>query len=337
MMTTSAHRGTRRRPERFAALPLFLALTGLVAISAPARARDLPTSSDVVGTKAPPPVAQASPGILVSADWLSEHLHDPDVVVLHVDSRRASYDEGHVPGARFLAMDGLAWEGDPPVGTEMRTPAEIRAALEAVGLRDGQRVVVYGDNPLLAARAWMTLDVMGWGAEASMLDGGFGGWKEDGRAVSTEAPELASGSVTLHPRPDVVVDADWVLRRLDDPAVTIVDARSDAQYTGADAAQGGNGGLHAGHIPGAFNIDADSLMASRAVPRLRDLAGLEALFQASGAARGGTVVTYCVVGQRASVDYFVARLLGYDAKLYDGSWREWGSRDLPYVSGPSRR
>jgi len=323
----------RRRPGRLAALPLFLSLAATVAWTAiPARQLEASPS-----TKAPPPVTQVSPGILVSADWLSEHLDDPDVVILHVDGQRASYDEGHIPGARFLDMGGLAWEGDPPVGTEMRTPGEIRAALEAVGVRDGQRVVVYGGNPLLAARAWMTLDVMGWGAEASMLDGGFGGWKEDGRAVSTEAPTFASGSVTLHPRPDVVVDADWVLRRLDDPAVTIVDARSDAQYTGADATRGGNGGLHAGHIPGAFNIDADSLMASRAVPRLRDLDGLEALFHASGAAQGGTVVTYCVVGQRASFDYFVARLLGYDAKLYDGSWREWGSKDLPYVAGPSRR
>jgi thiosulfate/3-mercaptopyruvate sulfurtransferase len=70
---------------------------------------------------------------------------------------------------------------------------------------------------------------------------------------------------------------------------------------------------------------------------VRDRAGLEALFRASGAADGGTVVTYCVVGLRASFAYFVARLLGYDAKLYDGSWREWGSKDLPYVSGSSRR
>lgn len=280
-------------------------------------------------------VAQASPGMLVSAEWLSEHLDDPDVVVLSVEAQKERYDEGHIPGARFLDMDGLAWEGDPPVGTQMRTPAEIRSALEAAGVRDGQHVVVYSGNPLLAARAWTTLDVMGWGAHASMLDGGFGGWKEDGRAVSTDAPSFAPGSVTLRPRPDAVVDADWILRRLDDPAVTVIDARADAQYTGADG--GNNGQLHAGHIPGAFNVDADSLMESRAVPRVRDRAGLEALFRSSGAADGGTVVTYCVVGLRASFAYFVARLLGYDAKLYDGSWREWGSKDLPYVSGSSRR
>ncbi len=280
-------------------------------------------------------VAQSAPGMLVSADWLSEHLADPDVVVLHAEAQRERYDEGHIPGARFLDMNGLAWEGDPPVGTQMRTPAEIRAALEAAGVRDGQRVVVYGANPLLAARAWMTLDVMGWGARASMLDGGFGGWKEDGRAVSTEVPTFAPGSVTLRPRTDVVVDADWVLSRLDDTAVTVIDARAADQYTGADG--GMNGQLHAGHIPGAFNVDADSLMESRAVPRVRDRAGLEALFRASGAGDGGTVVTYCVVGLRASFAYFVARMLGYDAKIYDGSWREWGSKDLPYVSGPSRR
>ena len=97
------------------------------------------------------------------------------------------------------------------------------------------------------------------------------------------------------------------------------------------------GRVHAGHIPGAWSMYWEELVESRAVPLLKDHDEARRLFRASGAADGSTVVTYCVVGLRASYAYFVARLLGYDAKLYDGSWRDWGSRDLPFVAGSSRR
>ena len=281
------------------------------------------------------PAPSPLPDALVSAEWLAAHLTDPDVVVLDVDARRERYDAGHIPGARFLDPGGLAWDGDPPVGTEMRTPVEIEAALEAVGVGERGRIVVYGDNPLLAARAWMTLDAMGLGARTSFLDGGLGGWKRDGRPTSTEEPRFAPGALTLHPRAGVIVDADWVVSKLDDTSITLVDARPDEEYTGADGGMGGR--LHAGHVPGAYSLYWEELVESRAVPLLKDRDEVRRIFRESGAADGSTVVTYCLVGLRASYAYLVARLLGYDVKLYDGSWRDWGSRDLPFVSGPSRR
>ena len=137
---------------------------------------------DVFAAAATPGVsasAAAGPGMLVSADWVAAHVGDPGVVILHAETQRGRYDEGHMPGAHFLDMGGLMWEGDPPVGAEMRTPAAIDSAFEAAGVSDGERIVVYSANPLLAARAWMTLDVMGLGDRASMLDGGSavaGGW-----------------------------------------------------------------------------------------------------------------------------------------------------------------
>lgn len=282
-----------------------------------------------------PVPAQVAPGYLVSPAWVEANLANPGVVVLHVDGRRAAYEEGHLPGARFLDLNAIAWGGEPEVGTEMRTPADIEAALEAAGVRDGQRVVVYGANPLAAARAWMTLDVMGWGEHASFLDGGLGAWRADGRPVTTEEPTFAPGSVTLSPRGGVLVDADWVHARLEHPSVTLLDARPDEEYTGADGGMGGR--VHAGHIPGAYQLYWEKLVESRAVHRALPREALEALFSASGAADGSTMVIYCMVGLRASYAYLVARMLGYDAKFYDGSWHDWGSRDLPYVSGPSRR
>jgi thiosulfate/3-mercaptopyruvate sulfurtransferase len=298
--------------------------------------RALTTAAVVVATGfgAEPGVGQA-PGILVSTEWVAEHAGDPAVVVLHVDSRKSAYEEGHLPGARFLDLNAISWPGDPAVGTELRTAADIDAALEAVGVRDGHRVVVYGANPLAAARAWMTLDVMGWGEHASFMDGGLGAWREEGKAVTTDEPSFDVGSVTLRPRSGVVVDSDWILQRLDDASVTLLDARPDGEYTGAD---GGMGGMaHAGHIPGAYQIYWEKFVQSRPVHRALPSEELKALFAPSGAADGSTVVAYCMVGLRASYAYMVTRILGYDAKFYDGSWHDWGTKDLPYVSGASRR
>lgn len=284
---------------------------------------------------AAPLAGQDTPGFLVSPDWVQAHLSDPDVVVLHVDGRRAAYEQGHLPGARYLELGRIAWPGDPDVGTEMRAPAEIEAALEAAGVRDGQRVVVYGANPLASARAWMTLDVMGWGDRASFLDGGLGAWQQEGRPVTTEEPSFETGSVTLAPRDGVLVDAEWILARLDDPSVTLIDARPDDEYTGADNGLGGQ--VTPGHIPGAHQIYWEEFVESRPIHRAHPRERLQALMDASGAAGGSTVVIYCQVGLRASYAYLVARMLGYDARFYDGSWRDWGSRDLPAVTGPERR
>jgi thiosulfate/3-mercaptopyruvate sulfurtransferase len=302
------------------------AALGLSASLAPIAAQQL---------QAGPAAAGEAPGMLVSTEWLAARLGDPSVVVLHVDAQRAAYAQAHIPGARFLDLNGIAWNGEPDVGTEMRTPGEIEAALEAVGVTDTGHLVVYGANPLAAARAWMTLDVMGIGDRTSFLDGGLGAWQEEGRAVATEEPSFAPGSVTLRPRAGVMVDAAWIHARLDDPALTLIDARPDEEYTGADNGLGGR--VHPGHIPGAYQIWWEKLVQSRPIHRAHPLEELRALHRASGAADGSTVAVYCMVGARASYAYLTARRLGYDVKFYDGSWRDWGSRDLPYVTGTARR
>ncbi len=279
--------------------------------------------------------AQHGPGMLVSASWVAAHLGEPGVVVVDAEIREQQYEAGHVPGAHFLDISRIMWEGNPPVGAEMRTPQAIDSAFEAAGVSDGQRVVVYSTNPLVAARVWTTLDAVGLGDDASVLDGGLAAWLQAGEPVSTERPAVARGKLAVHPRAGVVVDSEWVLHHLDDPAVTLLDSRTPAEYDGAVAEKADK--VHAGHIPGAYDLDWETLVESPRMPKLLSRAQLNSMIRASGAKPGSTVVAYCQTGVRGSFDYFVARLLGYDARLYDGSWQEWGSKDLPYVSGKSRK
>jgi thiosulfate/3-mercaptopyruvate sulfurtransferase len=270
----------------------------------------------------------AQGGVLVSADWLEANLSRPDLVVLHASYDGSDYQQEHLPGARLVLVDRIAWEGDNGVGTELRGRDEIRAVLEEAGVFDGSTIVVYGTNPMLAARLWMTLDVMGAGAGAPyFLDGGLQVWVEEGRPVTVEVPSVQRGSLRLLPDPDRLATAEWILARLGHDRLALVDARPTNEYTGADDGLGGR--VRPGHIPGAYQLFWEDLIESRERPRFLPYERLAARFTAAGADPGDTVVTYCQVGLRASVTYMIARMLGYDVRLFDGSWRDWGSRDFP--------
>lgn len=278
--------------------------------------------------------AQSRPGPVVEVEWLAEQLRDPNVLVLHADMRRAGYDAGHIPGARFLDLNRFVWDGDPAWGTEMRTSAEIGGALRQLGVTDEtEHIVVYSTNPLFASRAFMTMEVVGLQGRVHVLDGGHAAWVASGRETTTEEPAPAgAGVLTLGLLDNVLVTADWIHERLENERLALVDARPDDEYTGEDEGMGGM--ANPGHIPGAHQMYWEELIESRESPYLHDRSRLAELFEQAGVSDGDTVVAYCMVGWRASYTYLAARLLGYDTRFYDGSWHDWGTRDdLPYVTG----
>jgi thiosulfate/3-mercaptopyruvate sulfurtransferase len=201
----------------------------------------------------------------------------------------------------------------------------------AAGVTDQSQIVIYGP-PLAATRAFFTLDYLGH-PNVRLLNGGISAWKterlplEQGARASA-TPKL-SAAFAPTPDPERVASAAWIQERLSSSKMTLIDARPDAEFTGSD---GGRGGMHAtGHLPGAHRQVWDTLVDRSG--RFAPDAELRAKMQAAGAAAGTPVVSYCMVGMRASVTYFVARHLGYDAKLYDGSIVDWGKRGLPTKTG----
>jgi len=270
-------------------------------------------------------------GRLLSPADLAARLTAPGVVVLHIEDRPGDFANGHVPGARPVRYGDFAVDGPGEVGSELPPVDVLREVFHAAGVGAASEVVVYG-SAIGATRAFFTLDYLGH-PDVKVLNGGLGAWRTAGQRVEVgvaAAPTRDPGTLArLTPRPQVVAHADWLVAQLESPRIALVDARPDAEFTGAD---GGMGGMHpAGHLAGARQLVWTDLV-SRSSQFLPD-ADLRVKLEAAGARSGVPVVSYCMVGMRASVIYFVARHLGFDAKMYDGSIVDWGHRKLPVRSG----
>jgi thiosulfate/3-mercaptopyruvate sulfurtransferase len=265
-------------------------------------------------------------GHLISASDLAKALSDPAIVVLHVAEDESSYTEGHIPGARFLPYRSVAVEGDR-LGAELPPTSALEHLFEGVGVSDRSRVVIYG-HTVLAARVFFTLDAAGHGRVA-MLDGGLAAWQAGGHPVErgSDAREWTAGSFTPRVNAQRLATAEWIQAHAG--KIALVDVRPDPEFTGSD---GGMGGVHvAGHIEGAKQLPWNALVGpdGRFLPPDQ----LRAKLNAAGADGQVPVIPYCMVGMRASVVYFVARHLGLDARLYDGSIVDWGRRGLPTRTG----
>lgn len=296
------------------------------------------------------PIVRPAPGtaqsprdrLLVDAAWLSDHLERPELVVLHVGPAE-DYDAGHIPGARHLDLRDVAAPADgdePALSLELPAPGAVAATLEALGVGEGSRVVVYSGPERMthATRVLFTLDWIGLGHRSALLDGGLPAWQAaGGRTVSGDAAvveESAMDTAALDPRtrPGALATADWLHQHLDDDRVTIVDARDPVHYDGTRATHLNGSPVRKGHVPGAANLPQRQLFDE--AMRLRPERELRALFDAAGYQPGDTVVAYCHIGQFATAVVFAARTLGYDVRLYDGSFQEWGSHDHLPVTAP---
>jgi len=268
--------------------------------------------------------------LLVTGEWMAQHLGDQRLAILHAASTKAEYDAGHVPGARLVLFSSYAptLEG---LSSQMPPAAQLDSLLESVGVNDGDRVVIYG-QPLQVARLLVTLDYLGLKGRASVLDGGIDAWRDAGRPVAHDAPTVARGSFTPNVDPSVIADVTWLSQNTSTAGIRILDARAPEFYLGYSPGQM----PRAGHIPGAANVPFSQLTGE--LTQLRDQPKLSRLFAAAGVKPGDTVVTYCHIGMQASLLYFAARRAGLNARIYDGSWEEWSKKsELPIVTESAKR
>lgn len=264
---------------------------------------------------------------LVSTDWLGKRLRDPALVVLHVSSQRADFDAGHVPGARFIGWSDLTTVRDS-LSVELPAASRLDSLFESAGIGPGSRIVVTGTPVTAMARLLVTLDHVGLGDRASILDGGIDAWRDEGRPLSRDSAAVARGSLAPRTGAERVVNADWVRRHVESGTVAVVDARTPEFFQGLASSNN----PRPGRLPAAGNVPFTWL--TRELGRFREPRELARLFARAGVRRDQPVVTYCHIGIQACVAYVAARSLGHDVHLYDGSFEDWSRRGaLPVDMG----
>lgn len=270
------------------------------------------------------------PSMIVSTSWLAEHAKDANLVVLHVGNK-AQYDSAHIPGARFVSLaDVTLGQGESKLSTELPTPARLKAWVEGLGIGNNSRIIVAPNDSTLpiATRVFLTLAYMGAMDRTSLLNGGMPAWKAEARALTSDATPAATAAVfDLKLRPELIAAMQDVETAITENKVSVIDARLPRFYNGD-----GGGYPRAGHIPSAKNIPLTTVSTNGF---LKDETSLRQLFSTAGVSNGSKVITYCHVGQQATLLWFVATMLGYDARMYDGSFQEWsGTERLPVVGKP---
>ncbi|MEA2239950.1 MAG: thiosulfate/3-mercaptopyruvate sulfurtransferase [Thermoanaerobaculia bacterium] len=276
--------------------------------------------------------------LVVSADWLKQHIADSDLVLLHVGDK-AGYEVGHIPGARLTSLADISISDHTEKGLMLEMPPaeELRHKLEALGISDKSRVIVYYGKDWVSpsTRVLFTLDYAGLGARSSLLDGGQAAWVSAGGPLTKDVTATKTGSLApLQIRP-IVVDADTVKSRIGAPGFAIVDGRDAVYYDGVETGQGHNEKHRTGHIHGALSIPFTSITDDRLL--LKSNEELAALFAKAGVKANDTVIGYCHIGQQTTAMLFAARTLGHPVLLYDGSFQDW-SRHAGYpVDNPSEK
>jgi thiosulfate/3-mercaptopyruvate sulfurtransferase len=264
--------------------------------------------------------------VSVTPSWLAEHLQDPSLVVLHVANVRADYTREHIPGARFLWPGWMA-QSNPDLSFEVSPVAQLDTLVEGLGITNDSRIVVchvLGDAAA-AARVYITLEYLGLGDRAYILDGGLEAWKAEGRPVTKEISGYNPAKFTPMIKDGVFVDLDYVKARSGKAGVRLVDGRSAQGFDGGGSAVGV---FRAGHIPEAVNLPFSAVLdaANRYLP----VDSLKTKFESAGIKPGDDIVAYCNSGRTACPVYVAAKMLGYTVHLYDGSFEEWSRQeDLP--------
>ena len=269
--------------------------------------------------------------VLVTTEWLAEHLGDGGLVVAEVDENPDLYEEGHIPGAVKLH-----WRDDlqDPVERDIVDKSTFERVLGERGIGNSTTVVVYGDkNNWFAAYAYWYLKVYGHG-DVRILDGGRQKWIDEGREVTTDIPSPAAQPYSASERDETIrAYRDQVREWLVGGGVSLVDVRSPGEYAGDLIAPPGyeqEGAQRAGHIPTAVSVPWASAVRDDGTFKSAD--ELRELYGAKGVTAEQPVTAYCRIGERSAHTWFVLReLLGYeDVKNYDGSWTEWGNLvDVP--------
>jgi len=267
---------------------------------------------------------------LVTAEWLKQHINDPNLVVLdctvvtmpdandarglHNVSGRPEYELGHIPKAGFADLKDVLCKSTGPVEFDLLTPEQFCAVMGELGVGDDSNVVLYDANYTgWAARVWWMLRWVGFD-NAAILDGGLTAWTSTGNRLSLEPVSRSAQHLSPKPRPELIAQHDEVLASIENEAVILIDTLPEEFYRGEMSIY-----PRSGHIPSAVNINGLSLLDKRGHLLRQDKLAAMHPFD-----RNARIITYCGGGIVASTDAFVLTRLGFNnVAVYMASLEEW--------------
>jgi thiosulfate/3-mercaptopyruvate sulfurtransferase len=270
----------------------------------------------------------ANPDVLVSTDWVAEHLKDPNVRLVESDEDTLLYGSGHIPGA--VEVD---WTRDlnDPLRRDYLDREGFEKLMSRIGVTPDTTIVFYGDrNNWWATYAYWVFQLFGH-TNAKIMDGGRLKWEKEGRELTRDVPSYPPAEYKAKERDDSEIRAfrDQVLKHIE-AGKPLVDVRSPDEYSGKLLHMENypnEGALRGGHIPGAKNVPwARAVNPDDGTFKPAD--ELKAIYlEEQGLKPDDEVVAYCRIGERSSHTWFVLRnLLGFrNVRNYDGSWTEWGN------------
>jgi thiosulfate/3-mercaptopyruvate sulfurtransferase len=271
---------------------------------------------------------KSDPKTLVSTNWLAEKLGDPNLRILDASwylpaMKRdpiADFRDAHIPGAVFFDIDAIADQStDLP---HMMPSAEMFCSrVQAMGIGDGNQIVVYDGSGLMsAARVWWLFRAMGID-QIAVLDGGFPKWRSEGRPIADTVATKTSRHFTPHRNVDMVRDRAAVAAAEQSGDTEIIDARPPGRFRGEDPEP--RAGLRSGHIPNSRNVFFKDLLNQNGTLKSSD--DMRAIFKAAGVDLSKPAITTCGSGVTAAVLNLALEIIGHDKNsLYDGSWADWG-------------
>jgi len=283
------------------------------------------------GTDTPPQEARLEEyvkNVLVDTEWIEGNWDDPSVRVLEIGGDAVEFEEGHLPGAAFLAAGSLT-NPDDAIGSQIATGEQLSTVLGELGVTPEHTVVLYDRNGnLFSARAYWVLKYYQH-SDVRIYNGWTSKWTADDRELTNDAVGYEVSDYQAGPAdPAIRTTWEYVMDHTDDPSTLMCDARSPDEHLGRDVrAERG------GHIPGSVNLEWSVALNPDGTFRSPD--DLARLYEGAGFTRDKQIITYCQSGVRGAHTWFVlSELLGYpDVRNYDGSWLEYGNRAESIIEG----
>jgi thiosulfate/3-mercaptopyruvate sulfurtransferase len=269
----------------------------------------------------------AYPNVLVSTQWINDHLNDPKIRIVEIDYiPTTSYVIGHIPGA--VLFD---WKQDiiDSRKRDVISKEDLEKSLQRIGVNNDTTIIVYGDfKNWFATFAFWIFKYYG-GKDVRLMNGSRKKWLEEDRPISIHTPSYPSGNFKASD-PDKSIRAfmNYVKDVIDSEDKILVDVRTNDEYNGktlAPTEYSPEYGQIGGHIPGAVNVPWSKMVNEDGTLKSAD--ELKNLYESVNVTSDKEIITYCGIGERASYTWFVLKyLLGYpNVKTYDGSWLEWGN------------